>query len=188
MGSLPEGTLCAYCRIRTASYVPDHCIGPTCLSGPGNCYDRAAVVGWQVITDGYRKMRCQKNHLACIVAQFRSFLGKVCYHTDIQRCFAQDHLLVEIMLHICQLCLGPCPDGTTFRHPTAIQPFIKYSFKVCSACWGGPDPDNLEEEQTIMWWVRLRFALLCTVFVLVLQSVRFEKLCWPFWQIWRAFM
>jgi len=57
MGSLPEGTLCAYCRIRTASYVPDHCIGPTCLSGPGNCYDRAAVVGWQVITDGYRKMR-----------------------------------------------------------------------------------------------------------------------------------
>tara|TARA_B100000780_G_C20877389_1_gene348993 strand:+ start:145 stop:639 length:495 start_codon:yes stop_codon:yes gene_type:complete len=31
MGSLPHGTLCVYCGIREAGYIPDGCPGPICL-------------------------------------------------------------------------------------------------------------------------------------------------------------
>jgi len=31
MGSLPEGTLCAYCGLREAGYIPDGCCGPLCF-------------------------------------------------------------------------------------------------------------------------------------------------------------
>ena len=31
MGSLPDGTLCAYCGIREAGYIPDGCCGPVCM-------------------------------------------------------------------------------------------------------------------------------------------------------------
>jgi hypothetical protein len=57
MGSSPEGTLCVYCRIRTASYIPDGCMGPICLFGPGNCDDRGAAVGRQVLIDEHLNLR-----------------------------------------------------------------------------------------------------------------------------------
>ena len=35
MGSLPDGTLCSYCDIYEAGYIPDGCCGPLC----GECMD-----------------------------------------------------------------------------------------------------------------------------------------------------
>ena len=31
MGSLPEDTLCSYCGVHEASYIPDGCCGPLCI-------------------------------------------------------------------------------------------------------------------------------------------------------------
>ena len=31
MGSLPLDTRCAYCDINLAGYIPDGCVGPTCM-------------------------------------------------------------------------------------------------------------------------------------------------------------
>ena len=50
MGSLPRGTLCVYCGVREAGYIPDGCAGPVCLEPDGECcWDRAAGLGWDVI-------------------------------------------------------------------------------------------------------------------------------------------
>ena len=35
MGSLPDGTMCAYCDQHEAGYIPDGCCGPVC----GPCLD-----------------------------------------------------------------------------------------------------------------------------------------------------
>ena len=50
MGSLPDGTLCAYCGVREAGYIPDGCAGPVCFEPDGECcFDRSLVLGWDVI-------------------------------------------------------------------------------------------------------------------------------------------
>ena len=50
MGSLPEGTLCAYCGVREASYIPDGAAGPICFAPSGECcHDRALALGWDAI-------------------------------------------------------------------------------------------------------------------------------------------
>ena len=49
MGSLPEGTLCAYCFENEAGYIPDGCCGPLCffdVSGSSSCWDIAQDLGW----------------------------------------------------------------------------------------------------------------------------------------------
>ena len=49
MGSLPEGTLCAYCGINAAGYIPDGCVGPLCLDGEDSCYWKAHDGFWHVV-------------------------------------------------------------------------------------------------------------------------------------------
>ena len=50
MGSLPRGTLCAYCGLREAGYIPDGCVGPVCMEPDDECcYDRSQALGWDVI-------------------------------------------------------------------------------------------------------------------------------------------
>ena len=49
MGSLPKGTLCCYCGIREASYIPDGCVGPLCLGDADSCYELAEVHGWAAV-------------------------------------------------------------------------------------------------------------------------------------------
>ena len=36
MGTVEEGTMCAYCAVNEAGYIPDGCVGPTCP----DCWDR----------------------------------------------------------------------------------------------------------------------------------------------------
>ena len=31
MGNIPEGTLCSYCGVHEADYIPDGCCGPLCI-------------------------------------------------------------------------------------------------------------------------------------------------------------
>ena len=40
MGSLPEGTLCAYCGAKPAGYIPDGAVGPMCMGFPAACFER----------------------------------------------------------------------------------------------------------------------------------------------------
>ena len=50
MGSLPEGTLCAYCAVNTASYIPDGCCGPLCGEPEGeSCMDKGLLWCWESI-------------------------------------------------------------------------------------------------------------------------------------------
>ena len=41
MGSVPEGTLCAYCGVNPAGYIPDGAVGPMCMNFPKACFDRS---------------------------------------------------------------------------------------------------------------------------------------------------
>ena len=53
MGSCPEGTLCVYCGVHEAGYIPDGCCGPVCIGkypdGVPDCLDRAKQIGWPAI-------------------------------------------------------------------------------------------------------------------------------------------
>ena len=49
MGSLPEGTLCAYCGINEAGYIPDGCVGPVCFDGENNCGDLILDGLWHLV-------------------------------------------------------------------------------------------------------------------------------------------
>ena len=40
MGTVEEGTMCAYCAVNEAGYIPDGCVGPTCP----DCWDRTLEV------------------------------------------------------------------------------------------------------------------------------------------------
>ena len=42
MGSLPDGTLCVYCLVHEAYYIPDGCCGPLC----GHCMDMGILQGY----------------------------------------------------------------------------------------------------------------------------------------------
>ena len=54
MGTLEDGTLCAYCGINEAYYIPDGCVGPVCLFPDGvSCWDIQERHGW----DGVILMR-----------------------------------------------------------------------------------------------------------------------------------
>ena len=47
MGSVPDGTLCAYCGINPAGYIPDGCVGPVCFDaadGSQSCFDAGYVI------------------------------------------------------------------------------------------------------------------------------------------------
>ena len=66
MGSLPHGTLCSYCGVREAGYIPDGCAGPLCLDPDVECCsDRANALGWDVIVQE-RLMRLWKMKIAMI--------------------------------------------------------------------------------------------------------------------------
>ena len=41
MGSFPEGTLCCYCGVNPAGYIPDGAVGPMCINLAKSCFDRA---------------------------------------------------------------------------------------------------------------------------------------------------
>ena len=45
MGSLADGTLCSYCDIYEASYIPDGCCGPLC----GECMDIGIAGGYDQV-------------------------------------------------------------------------------------------------------------------------------------------
>ena len=49
MGSLREGTLCAYCSTHAAGYIPDGCIGPLRMGDEHCCYEKSEALGWEVI-------------------------------------------------------------------------------------------------------------------------------------------
>ena len=50
MGSLPRGTLCAYCGVREAGYIPDGCAGPLCMTPDGVCcFDLCQSHGWEYV-------------------------------------------------------------------------------------------------------------------------------------------
>ena len=54
MGTLEDGTLCAYCGINEAYYIPDGCVGPVCNFPDGvSCCDIQVRRGW----DGVILMR-----------------------------------------------------------------------------------------------------------------------------------
>ena len=47
MGTIEDGTLCAYCGINEAYYIPDGCVGPVCLFPGGlSCWDIQERHGW----------------------------------------------------------------------------------------------------------------------------------------------
>ena len=41
MGSVSEGTLCSYCGVNPAGYIPDGAVGPMCMGWPKACFDRS---------------------------------------------------------------------------------------------------------------------------------------------------
>ena len=87
MGSLPDGTLCAYCRVHEAGYIPDGCAGPVCFEPDGECcFDRSLVLGWDVIVQE-RLMRLWKMKIAMICAGRTSLLGPLTI-LEIQRSIA----------------------------------------------------------------------------------------------------
>ena len=50
MGSLNPGTLCVYCGVREAGYIPDGCVGPLCFAPKDVCcYDQAVIHGWSFV-------------------------------------------------------------------------------------------------------------------------------------------
>ena len=50
MGSLPRGTLCAYCGLREAGYIPDGCAGPLCFApNDESCFDLCESRGWDYV-------------------------------------------------------------------------------------------------------------------------------------------
>jgi hypothetical protein len=60
MGSLPEGTLCAYCGEHEAGYIPDGCIGPVCFGdlddpdeGFEGCFELSLRLGWETVMEKY---------------------------------------------------------------------------------------------------------------------------------------
>jgi hypothetical protein len=57
MGSLPEGTLCSYCGVREAGYIPDGAAGAICFEPDGECcWGRGVALGRDVIVQE-RQMR-----------------------------------------------------------------------------------------------------------------------------------
>ena len=50
MGTLPRGTLCAYCGVREAGYIPDGCAGPLCMD-PDDvcCFDLWQSRSWEYV-------------------------------------------------------------------------------------------------------------------------------------------
>ena len=66
MGSLPKGTLCSYCGVREAGYIPDGAAGPICFEPDGECcWDRGVALGWDVIVRE-RLMRLWKMKIAVL--------------------------------------------------------------------------------------------------------------------------
>ena len=74
MGSHPPGTLCFYCGLREAVYIPDGCSGPVCFDLDVGCYDRGQDVGWDVIVQE-RLMRLWKMKTAMICTDRTSLPG-----------------------------------------------------------------------------------------------------------------
>ena len=78
MGSLPEGTLCSYCGVREAGYIPDGAAGPICFEPDGKCcWDRVVALGWDVIVQE-RQMRLNTKseyHYSSAIYKVRPPLG-----------------------------------------------------------------------------------------------------------------
>ena len=50
MGTLADGTLCAYCGRNEANYIPDGCAGPVCFWPDGaSCWDASQLFGWNTV-------------------------------------------------------------------------------------------------------------------------------------------
>ena len=83
MGSLPEGTLCSYCGVREAGYIPEGAAGPICFEPDGECcWDRGVALGWDVIVQE-RQMRLWKMKIA-IICKDRTSLPKPFRIRDIE--------------------------------------------------------------------------------------------------------
>ena len=84
MGWLPEGTLCSYCGVRKAGYIPDGAAGPMRLEPDGECcWDRRVALGWDVIVQE-RQMRLWEMKIA-IICKDRTALPEPLQILDIER-------------------------------------------------------------------------------------------------------
>ena len=64
MGS--KKTLCAYCGVREAGWIPKNCVGPLCMEPDGECcYDRSRSLGKDVIVQE-RQVRLLNVRMALI--------------------------------------------------------------------------------------------------------------------------
>ena len=90
MGTLADGTLCAYCLKNQANYIPDGCAGPVCFWPVGtSCWDASQWHGW------------------CIVVQLR--MTRFAKSTFLRLATKLHRVLSEqsIRDHICQLLIFP---------------------------------------------------------------------------------
>ena len=63
MGTLEDGTLCAYCGINEAYYIPDGCVGPVCIFPDGvSCWDIQERHRWDGVfllrVGSFSKLKC----------------------------------------------------------------------------------------------------------------------------------
>ena len=79
MGSVPEGTLCSYCGVREAGYIPDGAAGPICFEPDGKCcWDRVVALGWDVIVQE-RQMRLNTKseyHYSSAICDYMCFTSR----------------------------------------------------------------------------------------------------------------
>ena len=65
MGSLPEGTLCAYCGVHETEDIIDGCSAPMCFGFAGSCWSQCEEVGWEIIINR-RYARHWRARIACL--------------------------------------------------------------------------------------------------------------------------
>ena len=61
MGSLPEGTMCFYCGVEEAGYIPDGCLGAVCgtgldLASAGKWHEHEALLYERWVRDDWPRL------------------------------------------------------------------------------------------------------------------------------------
>lgn len=118
MGSVPEGTLCSYCGVREAGYIPDGAAGPICFEPDGECcWDRVVALGWDVIVQE-RQMRLNTKseyHYSSAICDYMCFTSR---------------RLLRTVSHDQELCITTLGEASTSLHiPYVSKRFLlKTSF------------------------------------------------------------